>query len=294
MEGKTGEAGTENGSAERMMGAKRLHVVACIKMVPDTAQVRVDPATNTLIREGIPFITNPYDDHAVEAALSVKDRYGARVTVISMGPKPAETVIRKAIARGADNGILVSDRAFGGSDTLATSRIIAAAIRRAAGQDPVDIVICGRQTIDGDTGQVGPGIATRLGYAQVTLVDTIVGIDADAGRIEVRARFEDRYEIIEARLPVLITVLREMNRPRYPSVPGRLLADAVSIPTWSNETLKLDPDSIGLKGSPTWVRRIFAPERKRGEIVRAAPGGREAVETIMRKLEEWKVFEGGR
>lgn len=277
-----------------MMGAKRLHVVACIKMVPDTAQVRVDPATNTLIREGIPFITNPYDDHAVEAALSVKDRYSARVTVISMGPKPAETVIRKAIARGADDGILVSDRAFGGSDTLATSRIIAAAIRRAGEQDPVDIVVCGRQTIDGDTGQVGPGVATRLGCAQVTLVDTIIGIDAAGGRIEVRARFEDRYEIISARLPVLITVLREMNRPRYPSVPGRLLADGTTIPVWGNDTLKLDPGSIGLKGSPTWVRRIFAPERKKGEIVRAAPGGREAVEAVMRRLEEWKVFEGGR
>ncbi len=276
------------------MGAKRLHVVACIKMVPDTTQVGIDPATNTLIREGIPFITNPYDDHAIEAALSVKDRFGAHVTVVSMGPKPAETVLRRAVARGADAAVLVSDRAFGGSDTLATSRIIAAAIKRIGEQTPVDLVVCGRQTIDGDTGQVGPGIATRLGFAQVTLVDTIIDVDVERARMEVRAKFDDRYEIIEARLPALVTVLREMNRLRYPSVPGRLLADGVPIPTWTNDTLKLDADSIGLKGSPTWVRRIFAPERKKGEIVRATPDGRQAAETIIGRLKEWKVIEGDR
>jgi electron transfer flavoprotein beta subunit len=268
-----------------------LHVVVCVKMVPDTTQVKVDPATHTLIREGIPFITNPFDDHAVEEALSIKDRYGARVTVISMGPMPAESVIRRAIARGADGGVLVSDRAFGGSDTLATSRILAAAVRRLADEGPVGLVICGRQTIDGDTGQVGPGIATRLGYAQITLVDRVMEVDAGRGRLVARAKFDERYEIIEAALPAVITVVREINRPRYPTVPGRLSSEEVRIPVWSNEVLKLEPASIGLAGSPTWVKRIFAPPRKEGEVIDGLGDRREeAVKRILGKLEEWKIF----
>ncbi len=268
-----------------------LHMVVCVKMVPDTAQVRVDPKTNTLIREGVPFIANPFDDHALEAALSIKERYDGKVTVISMGPRPAEVVIRKAIARGADGGILVSDRLFGGSDTLATSRILAAAICRLARTEPVDLVICGRQTIDGDTGQVGPGIATRLGYSQVTLVDRIVSLDQPAKRLLVRARFDDRYEMIEAVMPTLITVVREINRPRYPSVPGRLTAEEAAVPLWTNDVLRLPPDSVGLSGSPTWVKKIFAPQKKEGAILRASGEERgAATAAIVRKLEEWKVL----
>lgn len=268
-----------------------LHIVVCVKMVPDTTQVKVDPETNTLIREGIPFITNPFDDHAVEEALSLKDRYGAHVTIVSMGPMPAETVIRRAIARGADEGVLLSDRAFGGSDTLATSRILAAAIRRLAVSRPVTLVICGRQTIDGDTGQVGPGIATRLGYAQITLVDRVEEVDADGGRLLARAKFEDRHEIIEASLPAVITVVREINRPRYPTVAGRLHAREVQVTVWNNEVLKLAPSSIGLAGSPTWVKRIFAPPRKEGEVVDGRGDLKdEAVKGILRKLGEWKIL----
>jgi electron transfer flavoprotein beta subunit len=268
-----------------------LHIVVCVKMVPDTTQVKVDPATNTLIREGIPFITNPFDDHAVEEALIIKDRHGARVTVISMGPMPAETVIRRAIARGADAGVLVSDRAFGGSDTLATSRVLAAVVRRLADAQPVSLVVCGRQTIDGDTGQVGPGIATRLGYAQITLVDRVVEVDTKMGRLVARAKFDERYEIVEATLPAVITVVREINRPRYPTVAGRLSSDEVRIPVWSNEVLKLEPASIGLAGSPTWVKRIFAPPKKEGEVMDGLGDLREeAVRRILGRLEEWKIF----
>jgi electron transfer flavoprotein beta subunit len=266
-------------------------MVVCVKMVPDTTQVKVDPETNTLIREGIPFITNPFDDHAVEEALSIKDRYGGRVTVISMGPMPAETVIRRALARGADAGILLSDRAFGGSDTLATSRILAAAIRRLADEEPVDLVICGRQTIDGDTGQVGPGIATRLGFAQITLVDRVEEVDAGRGRLVARAKFDECYEIIEAKLPAVITIVREINRPRYPSVAGRLLSEEAAVPVWSNDVLKLEPSSIGLAGSPTWVKRIFAPPKKEGEVIDGLGDSRgEAVRRIVGKLEEWKIL----
>jgi electron transfer flavoprotein beta subunit len=270
-----------------------VHIVVCVKMVPDTTQVKVDPVTNTLIREGIPFITNPFDDHAVEEALILKDRYGAHVTVISMGPTPAVTVIRKAIARGADAGVLVSDRAFGGSDTLATSRILAAAIRRLADVRPVSLVICGRQTIDGDTAQVGPGIATRLGYAQITLVDRVEEMDAATGRLVARAKFDERHEIIEAALPAVITVVREINRPRYPSVAGRLVSEEVKIQVWNNAVLKLEPSSIGLAGSPTWVKRIFAPAKKEGEVINGLGDlGQEAVNRIVEKLEEWKIFAG--
>ena len=270
-----------------------MHVIVCVKMVPDTTQVKVDPATNTMLREGIPFITNPFDDHAVEEALSLRDRYRGKVTVISMGPAPAEVVIRKAIARGADAGILISDRAFGGSDTLATSRVLAAAIQRIAREEPVSLVVCGRQTIDGDTAQVGPGIAARLGYAQITLVDRVIDIDLTSGRLVARAKFDDSYEVIEATLPAVITVVREINRPRYPSVPGRFIAEEAKIPTWNNDVLKLPTDSIGLSGSPTWVKRIFAPVGKKGEII---DGSGEltarALDRVMDKLEEWKILKG--
>jgi electron transfer flavoprotein beta subunit len=268
-----------------------LHIVACIKMVPDTTLVKVDPVTNTLVREGIPFITNPFDDHAVEEALSLRDRYGGHVTVISMGPLPAVPVIRRAMARGADAGILVSDRLFGGSDTLATSRILAAAVKRLSEEQAVDLVVCGKQTIDGDTGQVGPGMATRLGYAQVSLVERVLEVAPGEGVIRARVKLDDQYEVVEARMPALITVVREINRPRYPAVAGRLRAEEEQIPVWNNEVLKLAPGSIGLKGSPTWVRRIFAPERRVAERVEGlGERRRDAVARIVEKLEAWKII----
>jgi electron transfer flavoprotein beta subunit len=268
-----------------------MHIVVCVKMVPDTTQVKIDPVTNTLIREGVPFITNPFDDHAIEEALRIKDAHGAKVTVLSMGPAPAETVLRRAVALGADAGLLLSDRAFGGSDTLATSKVISEAIARLSDKEKVDLIICGKQTIDGDTAQVGPGIATRLGYTQVTLVDKILKLDPEANLITVRIKFDNRHQVVEARLPALITVVREINIPRYPSVPRRLYAEEVQIPVWTNETLKLDPETIGLKGSPTWVKRIFAPEREKGEIMMGLGEAKEkAVQLIMQKLSDWKVL----
>src|SRR5512146_612466 len=242
-------------------------VVACIKQVPDTTQVQIDPVTNTLVREGIPFIVNPYDTHAVEESLRLKDRFGLRVTAISMGPPNAETALRKALALGVDAAILLSDRVFGGADTLATSNVLAAAIRRLTEQEEVGLVICGKQTIDGDTAQVGPGIATRLGYTQLTLVDRIEEIDPAGRRVRVRRKLEGRHEIVEAPLPALLTLVRELNRPRYPTVPMRLESQDAEVKVWNNEVLKLDVKTIGLKGSPTWVSRIFSPEREKGEII---------------------------
>jgi electron transfer flavoprotein beta subunit len=242
-------------------------VVACIKQVPDTTQVQIDPVTNTLIREGIPFIVNPYDSHALEESLRLKDSHGFQAVALSMGPPNAEATLRKALSLGVDRSVLLSDRVFGGADTLSTSNVLAAAIKKLGEEDEVGIVFCGKQTIDGDTAQVGPGIAVRLGFSQLTLVDRIEKIDLEAKTVTVRRKLEGRYEIVEARLPAMITVVRELNRPRYPTVPMRLASARAEMERWSNEELKLDVNSVGLKGSPTWVSRIFSPERSEGEIL---------------------------
>ncbi|CAG1007960.1 electron transfer flavoprotein subunit beta/FixA family protein [Geobacter sp.] len=242
-------------------------VVCCIKQVPDTTQVQIDPVTNTLVREGIPFIVNPYDTHALEESLRLKDRYGLRVAALSMGPPNAEATIRKALSLGVDEAILLSDRTFGGADTLATSNVLSAAVCRLAESDEVALVICGKQTIDGDTAQVGPGIATRLGFTQLTLVDRIEDLDLATRTIKVRRKLEGRYEVVEGRLPAMLTVVREINRPRYPAVPMRLQATGSPVTVWNNDVLRLDPAAVGLKGSPTWVSRIFSPERAKGQII---------------------------
>lgn len=271
-----------------------MHIVVCVKMVPDTTLVQIDPKTNTLVREGVPFITNPFDTHALEEALRLKDRYGAWVTTVSMGPPAAERVLRRALSLGSDRAILLSDRAFGGADTLATSRVLAAAIKKIASEMPVDLVFCGMQTIDGDTAQVGPGIACRLKYSQLTLVDRILAIDPARGALQVRRKLETHYEIVETRLPALLTVVREINTPRYPTVPKRLEAEEALVPVWSNEVLKLDPETIGLKGSPTQVRRIFAPQREKGEIVDGLGVNRDpAVERMIQKMKEWDFILDG-
>jgi electron transfer flavoprotein beta subunit len=242
-------------------------VVACVKQVPDTTQVKVDPVTGTLIREGVPFIMNPYDTHALEESLRLKDKYGFRVAVISMGPPTAEVTLRKAQALGADEAILLSDRAFGGADTLATSMVLTEAIRKLAQQEELALIICGRQTIDGDTAQVGPGIATRLGCSQLTLVDRIEEVDLKTKQVKVRRKLEGRHEIVVAPLPAMIAVLREINTPRYPNVPMRLMAEDATIALWDNKEMKIDEQTIGLKGSATQVRKIFSPERAKGQIL---------------------------
>lgn len=244
-----------------------MFVVVCIKQVPDTTQVKIDPVTNTLVREGIPFIINPFDTHALEEALLLREKYNLKVAVISMGPPNTEASIRRALAFGVDEAILLSDRAFGGADTLATSKVLSEAIIRLNKQEEVGFVICGKQTIDGDTAQVGPGIATRLGFSQLTLVDRIENFNPQTRKIRVRRKLEGRHEIVEAPIPVLITVVREANRPRYPKVPMRIGARTTPFKIWNNEILKIDVNTIGLKGSPTCVNKIFSPQRDAGEIV---------------------------
>jgi len=242
-------------------------VITCVKQVPDTTQVKIDPVTGTLIREGIPFIINPFDTQALEESLRLKDKYGLRVVTISMGPPNTEVTLRKTLALGADETILLSDRVFGGADTLATSMVLAEAIRRLAQKEEVAIVFCGKQTIDGDTAQVGPGIATRLKYSQLTLVDQIQNVNLETKKVRVRRKLEGRHEIVEAPLPAMITVVREINQPRYPTVPMRLMSEDTEVTLWDNEVMQLAEETIGLKGSATQVRKIFSPERAKGEIL---------------------------
>jgi len=262
-------------------------VVACVKQVPDTTQVKVDPDTGTLVREGVPFIINPFDTHALEECLRLKDRYGFRVAVISMGPPNTEVTLRRTLALGADEAVLLSDRVFGGADTLATSQVLAAAVARLAEREELALVICGKQTIDGDTAQVGPGIATRLGYQQLTLVDAVTDIDLAVRKVTVRRRLEGRHEIVSAPLPAVLTVLREINQPRYPTVPRRLQAETAEVALWDNKVMALDEATIGLKGSPTQVRRIFSPERTQGEILGDGKKEPEAVAALL--LEKLKA-----
>ena len=242
-------------------------VVVCIKQVPDTTQVKTDPVTGTLIREGVPFIVNPFDTHALEEGLKLKDKYGLRVVAISMGPPNTEFTLRKALSLGVDDAVLLSDRVFGGADTLSTSKVLAEAISKLSKEDEVGVVLCGKQSIDGDTAQVGPGIATRLGYSQLTLVDQIQDFDLKAKKVKVRRKLEGKHEIVEAPLPVVIAVVREINRPRYPTVPMKLMSQDAQVKLWNNSVMQLPTDLIGLNGSPTQVRKIFSPERTKGEIL---------------------------
>lgn len=268
-----------------------MYIVVCVKQVPDTTQVKIDPVTNTLVREGIPFIINPYDTHALEESLRLKERFGFKVAAISMGPPNTEATLRKALALGVDEAILLSDRGFAGADTLATSFVISAAIQKLSREAEVGLVICGKQTIDGDTAQVGPGIATRLGYQQLTLVDRIEHLDVAARKIRVRRKLEGRHEIVEAPLPALLTVLREINHPRYPKVPRRILAEEAEVKLWDIKALGLDPSAVGLKGSPTTVVKIFSPERRIGEILGDGikdPGN--AAELLLQKLRQKEII----
>ncbi|MCK5577474.1 MAG: electron transfer flavoprotein subunit beta/FixA family protein [Dehalococcoidales bacterium] len=261
--------------------------VVCIKQVPDTTLVKIDPVTGTLIREGVPFIMNPFDTHALEESLRLKDKYGFNVVAISMGPPNAEATLRKALALGVDDALLLSDRAFGGADTLATSLVLAETVRRLAKKEEVAVVLCGKQTIDGDTAQVGPGIGTRLGYSQLTLVDRIENIDLQTRKLTVRRKLEGRHEMVEANLPAMISVVREINRPRYPRVPTRLLAEEASITQWDNKELKLDEETVGLKGSATQVRKIFSPEGVKGEILGdGASNPEQAAHLLIQRLVE--------
>ena len=239
-----------------------MKIAVCIKQVPDTTDVKIDPKTNTLVREGVASITNPFDEYAVEEALLIKEKHGGEVHVISMGPPQAAEVLKNALAVGADKVYLVSDRAFAGADTLATAYTVATTIKKVVGD--VDLVICGKQAIDGDTAQVGPGIATRLGIPQLTYVSKVKEIDPAKKRMVVERLLEYGKEITETSLPALITVVKGINEPRLPSLLGIKKAGKAQIPTLTAKDIDADENRIGLKGSPTWVTKVFSPEARGG------------------------------
>ncbi|MDO8578942.1 MAG: electron transfer flavoprotein subunit beta/FixA family protein, partial [Dehalococcoidales bacterium] len=229
-----------------------MNIVVCLKQVPATTEVKIDPQTNTLVREGIKNVVNPYDTYALEEAIRLKERYGGMVTVISMGPPQAEQVLREAIASGADQAYLLSDRAFAGADTLATSYTLSLAITLQIKQ--CDLVICGRQSIDGDTGQVSPQLAQTLGFSFVSYVDNIE--DISAGKMRARRMIDEGHEIVETSLPAVISVVKGINVPRLPSLRGIMRAKNAVIPVLNAQQLDADPHMIGLTGSATKVVRI--------------------------------------
>ena len=239
-----------------------MNAVVLIKQVPDTTDVRIDRETNTLIREGVPSIINPFDMYAIEEGLRlVEASGGGTVTVMSMGPPQVEVSLREAIALGVDRAVLLSDRAFAGSDTWSTSYTLAAGIRKLG---DYDLILCGKQAIDGDTGQVGPGVAQFLGVPQVTYARKLIVED---GKATVERMLEDGYDVVRVPLPAVVTVVKDINEPRLPSLKGKMKAKKAEITVWTSEDLSVDPAELGLDGSPTRVVRIFAPEEREGGVV---------------------------
>jgi len=236
-----------------------MNIIVCIKQVPETTEVRINPETNTLMREGVKSIINPFDMYAIEEAVLLKERFGGKVMIVTMGPPQADSAIREAISMGADEGYLVCDRAFAGSDTWATSYTLAGAIKK-IGQ--FDLIICGKQASDGDTAQVGPGISTHLNIPQVTYVKKVE--EASDKLMKVERMLEEGYEIIETPLPALLTVVKEINEPRIPSLKGLMRAKNAKITILTQKELDLDPQQIGLCGSPTQVVKIFTPTPRVG------------------------------
>jgi electron transfer flavoprotein beta subunit len=255
-----------------------MNIIVCIKQVPDTTDVKINPHTHTLERDGVRTVINPFDLYAIEEALKLKASHGGEVTIITMGPPQAKSALEEAIAMGADDARLVSNRAFAGSDTLATSYILAKTISSIGS---FDLVICGKQAVDGDTAQVGPEMAVHLGIPQVMFVRKVVTIE---GKDIVVERMTERgYDRVRTSFPCLISVVKDINTPRPPSFQGRMRAKRMEIPVLGPSDLKCDEEKIGLDGSPTWVEHIFAPQARTG--CEPVEGDAEHVREVAEKVE---------
>ncbi len=240
-----------------------MNIVVLIKQVPGTTQVKINPDTGTLIRDGVEAVVNPFDEYAIEEALRIREKVGGTVKVVTMGPPQADSALRTAISMGADEGYLISDRAFAGSDTWATSYTLSKGIETL---EEVDLIICGKQAIDGDTAQVGPGVAEMLNIPFVAWVRKVEEITDTSIRVE--RLMEEGYDVVEMPLPGLITVVKEINTPRMASLKGKMKAKKAVITTLNTTNMNTDPKRIGLEGSPTQVLRSFVPEKKSGgEII---------------------------
>lgn len=268
-----------------------MDILVAIKQVPDTDKVKMDPATGTMLRDGVESIVNPLDLYAIEAALRLKEANGGSVTVLSMGPPAADKAIREALAMGCDAGVLVSDKAFAGSDTWATSYTLSRAVAKLG---RFDLVIAGERATDGDTGQVGPCLAAWLDIPVLSYVGSIES--CDGASITVRRLVEEGYQRVRANLPCLLTVVKEVATPRLPTLRGKKFARQAQVPAWGAADLDTDPASLGLKGSPTKVSKIFYPKVTRGgRMVKASDeaGMDAAVEELVQFLGERELL-GGR
>jgi electron transfer flavoprotein alpha/beta subunit len=255
-----------------------MKIIVCIKQVPDAKDVRLDPVTNTLAREGVQSIMNPYDQHAVEEAVSLKEQLGGEVTVLSMGPPQAEEVLKQAISCGADNAVLISDRAFAGADTWATSYTLAKAVEKIG---DFDLILCGKQAIDGDTAQVGPGLAVQLDIPFITCIQKIR--TASDKELVMERMMDDGYDVVAANYPMLLTVVKDINQPRVPSLKGKMKAKKAEIRIFSASDVGADATKIGLAGSPTQVVDVFPPP-PRGERSLLTGSIDEQVEQLVEKL----------
>lgn len=250
-----------------------MKILVCVKQVPDTTEIKIDPVTNTLIRAGVPSIVNPFDAYALEMAARLKDvEPGTEIILLSMGPEQAKNALKECLAAGGDRAYLVSDRAFGGADTLATSYTLTSAIRKLEETEgKFDLIFCGKQAIDGDTAQVGPEIAEQLDIPQVTYA---VEAQLKGDEVHVKRETTDGFEILAAKLPCLITVTKPAFEPRFPSIKSKLAANRAQIPTLTSADLTVERERIGLKGSPTKVKKTFTPPRKQGGVkIHEADGG---------------------
>ncbi|HHY82520.1 MAG TPA: electron transfer flavoprotein subunit beta/FixA family protein [Clostridiales bacterium] len=256
-----------------------MKIVVCIKQVPATNDAKIDPETKRIVREGQKAILNPFDTYAVEEGVRLKEKFGGEVIVITMGPPKAEAVLCEAISAGADRGILLSDRAFAGSDTWATSYVLAKAIEKIG---DVDLVICGKQAIDGDTAQVGPGIAAHLDWMQATYVMAVDSVEDK--NITVKRMHEEGYDVCELQLPAVLTVVKDINTPRIPTLKGRLAAQKCEIPVWKPEDIGAEPDKIGLNGSPTRVVKTQPPEPRQTKTIRIEGTPQECARALVREL----------
>jgi len=263
-----------------------MEILICIKQVPDTRDVKLDPETNTLKREGVDSIVNPFDLYAMEAALALRDAHGGQVTALTMGPPQAAEALRELVSYGVDEAALLSDRAFAGADTWATSYTLALGAKKLGG---FDLIVCGKQAIDGDTAQVGPELAEQLGLPYAAFVRRIVSFDPESGRLTVERLMDDGYDVVEIELPALITVVKEIGEPRVPSLKGKMRAKKIDIPVLTAADIEADEDKIGLSGSPTRVLEVFAPQPRGQRVsIEGEPG--EQVRELFEHLKKDKTL----
>lgn len=261
-----------------------MNIIVLVKQVPDTSEVKINRETNTLIRDGVPSIINPFDMYAIEEALRLREQHGGKVTAVTMGPPQAAEALKEAVAMGVDDVVLVSDRAFAGADTWATSYTLAMGIKKIG---HFDLVIAGKQAIDGDTAQVGPETADMLGIPFVAYIRKVEKVEP--GKMTLERMMDEGYDVVETSLPALITVVKEINQPRFPSLKGKMKAKSLKVATLSAKDIQADENMIGLKGSPTKVVRIFPPApRGQREILTGTI--EQQVDLVARKLKEQSVI----